>query len=136
MSFLGIDYGSKRIGLAVADEKTKMATPLAVLKVAGKSSKKIAEEVAAHVSDRDIRLVVIGESKNFKGANNPIMKKIIPFSADLLGELGFGVEVVYEPEFLTSHQAQHLQGTHDLIDASAAALILQSYLDTHGDDLL
>jgi RNase H-fold protein (predicted Holliday junction resolvase) len=39
------------------------------------------------------------------------------------------VLVVFEPEFLTSHQAEYFQGKHDLLDASAAALILQSYLD-------
>ena len=46
-----------------------------------------------------------------------------------LFELRSGFEVVLEPEFMTSAQAERLQGKNDKIDASAAALILQSYLD-------
>ena len=55
------------------------------------------------------------------------MKKIKTFKLQLEDLLK--IPVRYEPEFMTSHQAEQFQGKHDMLDASAAALILQSYLD-------
>jgi RNase H-fold protein (predicted Holliday junction resolvase) len=41
-----------------------------------------------------------------------------------------GLNIVFHPEFLSSVQSEKIQGKNDLTDASAAAIILQSYLDT------
>lgn len=71
--------------------------------------------------------IVMGESKDFKGNDNQIMKGINLFKGELERDLGLPVHL--EPEFLTSHQAAQTQGNSPLLDASAAALILQSYLD-------
>ena len=60
---------------------------------------------------------------------NEIMKKISPFVKDLEEKLGLPVHM--HPEFLTSMEAERLQGKNDMHDASAAALILKSYLDTN-----
>jgi len=127
--FLGIDYGAKRLGLAVADGANRIATPLSVLSVAGKIPIVIAREVAGIVAKEKISKVIVGESKDFKGVDNTIMKKVRAFATALAEEVGEGATVVFEPEFMTTQQAEQLQGKHDLIDASAAALILQSYLD-------
>jgi RNase H-fold protein (predicted Holliday junction resolvase) len=56
------------------------------------------------------------------------MSEIREFKTEIERRLR-AVPVIYEPEFLTSHQAEHFQGKHPKLDASAAALILQSYLD-------
>ena len=127
--FLGIDYGVKRVGVAVADGTTRIATPLQTLDVVGMSAISVATAVAAIAHERAVGTVVIGESKDFQGAENAIMKKIRLFAEALAKELGEGTTIVFEPEFLTSHQAEQSQGKHALLDASAAALILQSYLD-------
>ena len=56
------------------------------------------------------------------------MKEILPFVGDLRKVLG--VPVHLHPEFLTSREAEQLQGHNDMHDASAAALILKSYLES------
>jgi len=76
--------------------------------------------------NKDIEAIIIGESLDLKGAKNPIMDNIERFKSFLEKETG--IEIIYEPEFFTSHQAER-SGTNALVDASAAALILQSYLD-------
>jgi RNase H-fold protein (predicted Holliday junction resolvase) len=70
--------------------------------------------------------VVIGESKNYKGEHNSIMKRIVPLVESLKKA---GLSVVWEPEFMSSQQAEYHQGAIKKLDASAAAIILQSYLD-------
>ena len=58
---------------------------------------------------------------------NVIMERITPFKKEL--EINTGLPIHYEREFMTSAAAEHLQGKGEMIDASAATLILQSYLD-------
>lgn len=128
MYFLGIDYGTKRVGIALAREG-RIATPLTVFNVEGLSPEKIASQIADLVQEYRVTTVVVGESKDFNGLDNPIMKKIRTCVAALKQKLSSNVGVIFEPEFLTTQQAERSQGKHALIDASAAALILQSYLD-------
>lgn len=119
---LGIDYGSKRIGIAVSDESKKFALPVSVVKndeLFIKEIQKIAEQYQADE-------IVIGESRNHKMEPNPIFEESINLK-EKLEEAGFAVYL--ELEFMTSEQAERYQGKNDMTDASAAALILQSYLD-------
>jgi putative Holliday junction resolvase len=120
---LGIDYGTKRIGLAICDENREMAFPLLVVK----NDKKALSIIVKIIKEKEVSFVVIGESKDFKMKDNPIMDMIRTF--DKLLAVESGVEIDYEPEFLTSHQAHHIQGKTNMLDASAATIILQSYLD-------
>jgi len=123
MKILGIDYGSKRVGLAISDETGDFAFPLAVIENIKNDAldgvKKAAEE-------NKVKEIVLGESQNYNVEANPIMAQILEFKEKLI-QLGYSVHL--EPEFMTSMQARRLQGPHDKIDASAAALILQSFLD-------
>lgn len=123
MKFLGIDYGSKRVGIAVADSELGMAFPKGVYP----NDKFLLGEIKNLCAGGDIKRIVIGESKNFKGEENKIMEDIKNFKKML--EIDLGISVVYEPEFLSSAQALHLQEETKLLDASAATIILQSYLD-------
>jgi methionine--tRNA ligase beta chain len=70
--------------------------------------------------------VVIGESLNFKQEPNQIMAQIKAFAHELQKKSQLPVH--FEPEFFTSAEAEHIQGKTDKHDASAAALILKSYL--------
>ena len=139
MRLLGIDYGSKRVGLALSDERGRFAMPLQVLtNQFVKSSKesretyiqKLIAEVAGIARKNNVSEVVIGESKNYEGEANAIMHESLEFKKSLEAE-GFIVHL--EPEFMTSVQAERLQdelkGKEGMLDASAAAVILQSYLD-------
>ncbi len=124
--FLGIDYGKRRIGIAISDDKGMMAFPKAVLP----NDNFLMGELKTLIAGHDIGTVVLGESKDYEMNPNPIMSKIKAFADELERETG--VVVAYEPEILTSHQAAHavhISGKTDMIDASAASIILQSYID-------
>lgn len=123
MRILGIDYGAKRVGVALSDDKGMMAFPKAVLP----NDNYLFTEIKNLVKANGVETIVVGESRDYKMAENPIMGKVRPFVEELKRDLD--VVVVYEPELLTSHQAAHFQGKTSMIDASAASIILQSYID-------
>src|SRR3989338_479563 len=122
MRYLGIDFGTKRIGWAVSDEEGRVAFPRDVI-VAGP---KTAEKIIKICHEEKIEAIVIGESKNFAGEENPIMEGVRNLIKDLSSA---GFKVFLEPEFMTTAEATKIQGPIEKIDASAAAIILQSYLE-------
>jgi putative Holliday junction resolvase len=122
MRILGIDYGSKRIGVAVSDESRTFATPLTVIRTGDLAVKEVVEIARQH----EVQEIVIGESRDYKQQPNAIFEEADAFKKALEQE---GFTVYLELEFMTSVQAERFQGKHDKLDASAAALILQSYLD-------
>jgi putative Holliday junction resolvase len=123
MKYLGIDYGAKRVGLAVSDENGKMAFPLDVLS----NDKRMMERIKQVCKTERIESIVIGESKDFGGKDNIIMKDAKIFGAGLKKIVKLPIH--WEHEFYTSAEAERLQGKHGMLDASAAAIILKSYLD-------
>ncbi len=125
MKYLGIDYGEKRIGVALSDDDGQMAFPHSVIK----NDNKILENFAKIISDNDVRVIIIGESKNYKMEDNLIMEDILNLKKVL--EKEFDLEIDLHPEILTSAQAEKIQGKNNMVDASAAAIILQSYIDSN-----
>jgi putative Holliday junction resolvase len=123
MRLLGIDYGEKRVGIAVSDEEQQFAFAKVVLQ----NSKKLLEEVAKLCIENEIVGIVIGDSRDYEMKENKIMEKITPFIEELRLKTKLPVEL--ELEFMTSIAADRFQGKNEFHDASAAALILQSYLD-------
>lgn len=121
--YLGIDFGSKRVGLATSDDLGRMAFPYSVIS----NDKNLLEEIEEIVKKENITDIVIGESKNFAGQPNIIMKEIEEFKKKF--EEKTKLNIYLEPEFMTSSQAELIQGKNDMHDASAATIILQSYLD-------
>jgi putative Holliday junction resolvase len=122
MRYIGIDYGKKRVGVAVSDEAGQFALPKKVLQNDGG----LVEKIVAVAKENNATTIIVGESKDYKGKDNLIMEKISPFKVELEK---LGIKVIFEPEFMTSFAAQRFQGKNGLHDASAAALILQSFLD-------
>jgi putative Holliday junction resolvase len=123
MRYLGIDYGSRRVGIALSDETGSMAFPKQVLpQGAG-----LLQIVLTICKEEGVGAIVIGESKDYLQQDNRIMEQVRQFKADLEGVTG--LPVYLEPEFMSSTQAEKLQGKNEMLDASAAAIILQSYLD-------
>ncbi len=125
MKYLGIDYGSKNVGIAISDERLKFVFPLVVLQNSGI----LTYDIARICKENNIVAIVVGESKNFSQVDNDIMKDIKPFVEKLKSELE--IPVYMHPEFMTSQEAERIQGKNSMHDASAAALILKSYLDTY-----
>ncbi len=127
VKYMGIDYGEKRVGLALSNESNEFSLPFKVLP----NNKILLQEIQKICVEKNVTDVVVGESKDFHGNKNPIMERISIFVSEL--EKTSGVKVHLEPEFLTSHQAQHIQGKTDMIDASAAAIILKSFLERNNN---
>jgi putative Holliday junction resolvase len=132
MKYLGIDYGTKRIGVAVSDDTGSLAFPLTVVA----SGPKALEEVANIARVNNVEMIIIGESLNFKNEPNEVMEDIEQFKADI-GELTT-LPVEYQRELMTSMEAarqfapdgsRKKNPSQEKLDAAAAALILQSYLD-------
>ena len=123
MRFMAIDYGEKRVGLASTDESGSFALPRTVLD----NDATLLLKVIRFKEENKIDKIILGESKNYLGEHNLIQKKILEFKTELEQK---GAEVLMHPEILTTMEARQIQGQTDMTDASAAALILKSFLET------
>src|SRR3989344_5777101 len=148
--FLGIDYGTKRIGVAISDENGALAFPKEIILNDINTLKKFSEII----EKENIKELVIGESVDFSGKLNALSARIAVFILELQEK--FKLPVHKQKEFLTSVEARryenlggqarnsknikrglNLSQAHSKVkqiksgraDASAAALILQRYLD-------
>jgi putative Holliday junction resolvase len=119
---MGIDYGTKRIGIALSDEGGKYAMPKAIIMNSGT----LMSEIKKIVDENDVGSVVVGESKNYKGEENIVMGQVRIF-AKALGDV-LQIPIYFHPEILSSAEAERTQGKTPMLDASAAAIILQDYL--------
>jgi putative Holliday junction resolvase len=138
---LGIDYGERRIGLALSDATGLLASPWKRLANDGNviaAAKRLAEEIRVLQADESgLATVVIGLPRRLSGEATAQTATVQAFAR----ELGARVEIpiVLQDERLTSHEAEALLAQRerdwrrrkDQLDAMAAALILQDYLDGH-----
>lgn len=128
MKLIGIDYGTKRVGVALSDEDGSMAFPRTVLS----NDASLLPELSALIKAEGVGAIVVGESKNLSGEYNTLMASIRRFADALKRECGLPVH--FEPEFYTSKEARMLvEDTHPnkppkTVDAKAAAVILNSYI--------
>jgi len=123
MKYLGIDYGTKRVGVATSDDEGGMAFPFRVLS----NTKTLVQDIGEICRKERIGTIVVGESHNFQGKPNPLMRAITPFAEALKKETG--LPLVFMNEVFSSQEAARITGDNSKNDASAAALVLQSYLD-------
>jgi putative holliday junction resolvase len=123
MKLLGIDYGSKNIGIAISDEAGEIAFPKDVLA----NDKDAVSLICKLVEHESVEEIVVGESRDYKGEENLIMEGIHRFKKNLK-ELT-RIPIHFEPELLSTQEARRGQEDTKKIDASAAAIILQSYID-------
>ena len=141
MRYLGVDYGSKKVGLALSDEAGTMGFPHTVIP----NTSKAVEHICAIMAKEDVRALVVGNSLNYEGKENPIAKGAKGLGEEVAERCG--VPVFYEWEGFTSAEARRtptpaeggpafggkgrksrIPKTYKNVDASAAALILTSYL--------
>ncbi len=141
MKYLGIDYGSKRVGLSVSDEEGILSFPYKIIK----NNAELAEVIRNICGTENIYSIVLGESYNLSGEPNKLMQKINKFQNEL--KLKVKLPIYLEKEFMTTIHARDLftqigRKGKDVnnarkitkikmaaADASAAALILQRFLD-------
>ena len=133
MRILALDHGSKRIGVAVSDELKMIAQPLEFIPaepIAG-----VLARLQELIRDKEVELILVGLPRNMDGSYGPAALKVQEFIAALKSHTALPVKSW--DERLTSVQANRLliQGNvrrdkrKEKVDAMAAAILLQSYLD-------
>ncbi len=128
MRRMGIDYGTKRVGIALTDASGTMAFPHDTLV----NDDTLLEQVAALAQEKEVGEVIIGESLTLAGVPNAVQQHIDAFAAALRETLAVPVHLV--PEQFSTQAALREQGRTAHTDASAAALILDTYLTKQNRD--
>ena len=130
---LGVDYGAKRIGIAVSDALGIAATAIEVIEETDPGI--AAKRVAAIAKDRGVKTLVFGIPVNMDGSEHASHSKVVAFAQMCSRAAGLPIE--YVDERLTTRQAErHLwnaglaqKGRKARVDKVAAALLLQGWLD-------
>lgn len=118
MRYLGIDYGEKNIGLALSDEEGKIAIPYMVVGSLG--------GVVLAVKKENVGKIVVGLPIGFSGKDTKQTIIVRKFAEILQKKVKLSIE--FENEILSTRIASEFSSKNK-IDASSAAVILQSYLD-------
>jgi len=134
MRFMGIDYGTKRIGVAISDPLCTMAHPLEVVDVRGDNSH--IERIKDIARGYNITHVIVGLPYNMDGSIGDCGNSIIEWSRQL--EESIGLPVTLWDERLTTYEAQDLltrsnvrrKRQRQVRDKIAAGFILKGYLDS------
>ena len=136
MRILALDHGTRRIGIAVSDEMKMIASPLEYI---------LAEPFANFLSrlreilrEKEVELILVGMPRNMDGSYGPAALKVQEFVAALKETITIPIKTL--DERLTTVQAQRflIQGNvrrdkrKEKVDKTAAAILLQSYLDSSG----
>jgi len=135
MRALGLDVGSKTIGVAVTDEVNIAAHPLTVLERAGNSGD--SARIAALVAEHGVTDVVVGLPYELSGRAGHRARRVRELGAALRAALGDAVTYHEQDERFTTAEAERVLLAADVsrakrrkvIDQQAAALILQAWLD-------
>lgn len=122
--YLAIDYGTKRVGLAIASLEVRLAFPLPPI------SNALAEKTIIEIIVKeDITHLVVGLPLNTANEETPICQKIRRFVRRLTRR--HPILVSFQDEYGTSEDAKSIAGSGaDNIDSKAAALILTEYLNS------
>jgi len=136
---LGIDYGERRIGLALSDATGLLASPWKTIHNdanVGAAAQRLALEMQALIAEPDgLDAVVIGLPRRLSGEDNNQTARARKLAALLAADVT--VPITLQDERLTSHEAEELLARRERdwrrrkhqIDAMAAAIILQDFLD-------
>lgn len=136
MRILGLDYGSKTVGVALSDATCLIAQPLETIE--RKQENKLRQTYArieALVVEHDVDKIVLGLPKMMNNTEGPRVQATREFAENL--ERRTGLPIIFEDERLTTVEANRIleetgvcvSGRKEHIDKMAAAIILQSYLD-------
>jgi putative Holliday junction resolvase len=133
MRYLALDHGTKRIGVAVSDELKVIAQPLEYIPTEPFDAFLV--RLKQLIAEKEVELVFIGMPRNMDGTHGPAAQKVQEFIVQLKPEISIPIKTL--DERLTSAQANRvlLQGNvrradrKQKVDAMAAAILLQSYLD-------
>ena len=136
MRILGIDLGSKTVGMAICDYLEIIASPIGTKTIEENNLQEALECVKMVVKERQVEKIVLGLPKNMDGSQGFQSEYCLKFKEMLEKEFSF--PIVMHDERLTTKIAQSaMRDTNmrkdkrkDKVDTIAASIILQSYLDT------
>ena len=126
-NILALDVGDRRIGVALADSQIKIAVPYGYLE----RSDRIIQQITELMLDHDINILVIGYPRNQSGEATKQTESVEQF-AEELAEIEIDADLVFQDESLSSVEAERRLGRvkdKGEIDAEAASIILQDYLE-------
>ena len=131
---LAIDYGARRVGLALSDPLKMIASPYRT--IINKNNTILIEEIERIIAAKDVELTIIGLPLGMAGQKTEQTKKVEKFVDKLTDR---GIIIKYEDERWSSVAAkrsmkeQNIKSGYnkDLVDQTAAAIFLQQYLDRH-----
>lgn len=134
MRYLGLDLGTKTLGVAVSDKTGLIATSLTILRHDNDYDFLI-EELKKIIKEKEIETIVLGLPKNMNNTIGERGEMVLSFKEKL--EESISLPVILEDERLTTKVAENILITADVsrrkrkkvIDKMAANVILQSYLD-------
>lgn len=130
---LGIDFGTRRIGLALSDPTGTLATPLPFLE--NSTPEEVTKNLKDLVENHGVETIVVGMPRNMDGTYGPSAEKVRNFISQTQPHLA--AKVVTIDERLTTAQASrelsqiglNQKDLRKKVDSSSAALILQQFLD-------
>lgn len=134
MRYLGLDLGSKTLGLALSDELGMIATSYKILRHE-EDYQGLVSKVIEEIKEKNVKELVLGFPKNMNNTVGERGNICLKFKEML--EEATGLKVNMQDERLTTRQAENLLISNDtsrkkrkkVIDSMAATIILQSYLD-------
>ena len=130
---IGLDLGSKNIGVSICDEKQSIATPFKT--IVKKSAMELIEELKLIIKENDIRGIIIGIPINMDGTTGPSSQSVRDMAKNI--SINLDISICLWDERLSTVGAFNLSGQLDInvskrvknIDQNAAAFILQGALD-------
>lgn len=136
MRILGLDVGSKTVGIAISDELGWTAQGLKTISIDEEKREFGFKEIGQIINDYDVEKIVVGLPKNMNGTIGPRGEASQFYGQEL--EKRFNIPVIYWDERLTTMQAERVLLEADVsrkkrkkvIDKMAASMILQGYLDS------
>ncbi len=130
MKVLAVDYGTKRVGLAVGDEVLKVVSPKGVI-----SSKEAVEKIKEIVKEGKIKKIVVGYPLTPTGKEGPRAKLVKKFAQNLKRELPEVEIILWDERWTTDEAMRRLEGLpprkkKELRDVVSAMIILEEYLSS------
>jgi putative Holliday junction resolvase len=124
MRYLGIDYGAKRIGIALSDESADFAFPRDVIP----NDANALGAILALIEAENVGAVVVGDARAASGAENPVTYQADRFCEELEEMIDIPMHRAWEAWSSVEAGRFAPEGKHD--DSAAAAIILQRFLDS------
>jgi len=133
MQVLAVDFGSKRIGLAVGDTQTRVATPLQ--QIPARNRRHVLEEIVKRIGEFEIAAIAVGYPLNMDGSRGPACERIDQFINFLSKRIALPISRVDErlSSFAAEEMGREIEGDFrkrkTFLDSVAAQVILQTYFE-------